>query len=300
MAHLLFLDESGQDHRESPYEVLGGIAVEDNRIWPLTRDIHEAEEAHFGRRVSRDEMELKAKKVLKRKTFRLAEQMPPFPAEERRRLALEALLEGIAAREGGRPARHTKAQLTALAQAKIAFCRTVFELCATHQARAFAAIVAPTSPRPSGRGLRKDYAYLFERFFLLLRDGPPYGHGLVVFDELEKSQSHILVGQMAEYFLKTNTGRMRASRILPEPLFVHSDLTTLIQVADLLVYVVSWAVRIKGMASPARPELEDLAEVVRDLRYRTFVENDGAEFERWSFVYLDDLRPRSEKEGAAK
>ena len=29
MAYFLFIDESGQDHRDSPYEVLAGVAIED-------------------------------------------------------------------------------------------------------------------------------------------------------------------------------------------------------------------------------------------------------------------------------
>ncbi len=63
--------------------------------------------------------------------------------------------------------------------------------------------------------------------------------GIVVFDELEKSQSHVLINQMAEYFVRTANGRLRASRILPEPLFVHGELTSLVQVADIAVYVIS-------------------------------------------------------------
>jgi hypothetical protein len=49
-------------------------------------------------------------------------------------------------------------------------------------------------------------------------------------DELEKSKSHILIGQAHRYFKDTHTGRHRSSRIIPEPFFVHSDLTTGIQI----------------------------------------------------------------------
>jgi hypothetical protein len=143
-------------------------------------------------------MELKAKKLLKAKTFRLARQLEPFSPEDRTRFAREALEEGIAARAGAREARHTRIQLTALAQAKHSFCQRVFELCAYHQARAFASIVEPNAPRPAGDMLRKDYAYLFERFFHFLEDKLPHEHGIVVFDELERSQSHILINQMSE------------------------------------------------------------------------------------------------------
>jgi hypothetical protein len=287
MAHLLFIDESGQDRNESPYEVLGGIAIQDANIWPLIIAIQEAEIMHFGARISRDEMELKAKKLLKSKTFKLSKQLPPFDAVKRTQLAREALREGAAAKAEAREAKHSKVQLTALAQAKIAFCSRVLELCAQHRAKAFASIVPNTAPRPATSGLRKDYAYLFERFFLYLDEKPEQEHGIVVFDELERSQSHILINQMAEYFQKTQKGRLRSSRVLPEPMFVHSDLTSLIQVADLLVYIISWGVRIPPkMDLPARLELVELAEAAC---------YDGDIFERWSFVVIDDLRPRSEK-----
>lgn len=239
MAYLLFIDESGQDQRESPYEVLGGIAVKDSSIWPLIIDLHEAEISHFGARVSRDEAELKAKKLLKAKTFRMARQLPSFETLERTRLAREALEEGKTAKVEARVARHSQKQLTALAQAKIAFCEKIFELCALHKAKAFASIIPKKAPRPVTGGLRKDYSFLFERFFYFLEDKYEQEHGIVVFDELERSQSHILINQMAEYFKKTKKGRQRASRVLPEPMFVHSDLTSLIQVADLLVYIIA-------------------------------------------------------------
>ena len=50
----------------------------------------------------------------------------------------------------------------------------------------------------------------------------------------------LLIDQMHRYFEETAVGRHRASRIIPEPFFVHSDLTTGVQIADLLAYVISW------------------------------------------------------------
>src|SRR3954453_13813734 len=69
MAYFLFIDESGQDHRESPYEVLAGVGIEDENLWDLIKELHDAEVAHFGRRYSEGTRELKAKRLLKRKTF---------------------------------------------------------------------------------------------------------------------------------------------------------------------------------------------------------------------------------------
>ncbi|HEY7198668.1 MAG TPA: hypothetical protein VIC57_00575 [Candidatus Dormibacteraeota bacterium] len=48
MSFLCFLDESGQDHRESPYEVRGAVAVHDSRLWDLVVALRRAEQRHFG------------------------------------------------------------------------------------------------------------------------------------------------------------------------------------------------------------------------------------------------------------
>lgn len=72
MAHLLFVDESGQDHTNSPYEVLAGAAVHDSQLWDLVCDVRDAEEHLFGVSLGSVPHELKARELLKRKTFRLA------------------------------------------------------------------------------------------------------------------------------------------------------------------------------------------------------------------------------------
>lgn len=295
MAVFLFVDESGQDRRESPYEVLAGVAIEDSRLWSLITAIHTAEEQIFAERISRLDMELKAKKLLKRKTFRHAQAMAPLPANERRQLAHDCLSEGRAAKAEGRQMQVTRRMLAGLSQAKLAFVERVFELCGQHQVRFFASIVDRDAPRPEGDFLRKDYAYLFERFFYFLEEQGSQ-QGVVVFDELDRSQSHILVDQMARYFIETATGRMRASRIVPEPFFVHSDLTTLVQVADLVAYIVAWGVRVHSMTRPARAELANLAAAVCQLRYHAQRERDGQAFGVWSFAIIDDLRPRDERQ----
>jgi hypothetical protein len=43
---------------------------------------------------------------------------------------------------------------------------------------------------------------LLERYYYFLEDKPADPSGIIVFDELEKSQSHILIGQIENYFKK--------------------------------------------------------------------------------------------------
>src|SRR5438309_62633 len=116
MAYFLFIDESGQDHAASPYEVLAGIAVEDQDLWNLIVAIQDTEERIFMRRYCSNNAELKGKRMLKSKVFRLAAQLPAFDDEERRHLARRCLDRGDLA---------GRREVTALAQAKIAYVNEV-------------------------------------------------------------------------------------------------------------------------------------------------------------------------------
>lgn len=279
MAYILFLDESGHDLKDSPYEVIAGIAIEDKSIWNLIRELHLLEENIFGRRYSAGGRELKARKILKSKTFRLAQQLPPIEPHERRLLSKECLDNGETV---------TKRQLTALAQAKIAFAKEVLQIAANFRCKAFASIVSQNfNPADTPEYLRKDFVYLFERYFYFLEDKPGEPSGIIVFDETEKTQSQRLIQQIENYFKKTNKGRTRATLLIPEPLFVHSDLTTGVQIADLIAYVISWAMRLKGMTKPVRPELSTLADLIKPLRNRTIREvGVNPDHEIWSITYV--------------
>lgn len=286
MGWFLFLDESGHDRKEAPYEVLAGVAIEDRELWNLIQRIRDAERTFFGTRISEGPLELKAKKLLKRKTYRHASQMESIPEDERRTLALELITDGQAT---------TRERLTALAQAKIAFVEHVLELCAQHRVRVFGSILDTDGERTFNASyLRKDYAFLFERFYYFLEDCGPGCMGSIVFDEQDKAQSHMLLNQMEEYFMKTGNGRTRASRIVPEPFFVHSDLTTAIQLADIIAYVVSWGVRFNRMTKPRREELNPLVERIMPLRHSTRREfGEEGEITVWSLKFVDGLAPRN-------
>jgi hypothetical protein len=285
MSYLLFVDESGGDG-SSPYEALAGVAVEDRDLWNVIQQIYALEFEFFGQRISTGRLELKGKKLLKNKVFRHAGQLDVFPDDTRRELANTCLSKGEP------HVAPTCAELTALGQAKIAFVSRILELCAQYRIHAFASIVPTTARRPEpGSYLRKDYVYLFERYFYFLEDKDSIGS--IIFDEFEKSRCHILCGQMEAYFLNTAKGRIRSARVIPEPLFVHSDLTTAIQLADLVAYIISWGIRLPQMTEPARPHLADLGEKVLDLRYKAKRQvGDKDDFLIWSFAYIDDLFPR--------
>lgn len=287
MAYALFVDESGQDRRDSPYEVLAGVCVDDKVLWPLILALQNAEEDVFGRRYTAGVGELKAKKILKKKTFNLASRCATFENDERRALSRECLDNGQAA---------TPRHFSALSQSKILFARKTLAVCKKFGCRVFASIVATQDRNHNRDFLRKDYSYLFERFFYYLEDQTGDHCGLVVFDELEKSKSHILINQLSLYFRETFRGRQRASRIIPEPLFVHSDLTTGIQLADLAAYLLSWGFRTGVLIKPGRAELKPLVERLATMRYKARRPIDNVpDRDVWSIAIIEDLRARDER-----
>lgn len=228
MSDLLFFDESGHDRRNSPYEVIAGVALKDRDIWTLICELQGAEARFFGRRITPGTMELKAPSPLKKKPFRLAAQMDAIPGEERAALARQCLEKGDNARTTGSDGSGTtRGELTAL----------------------------------------------------------------------DRAQAHILVDQIGYYFRETAKGRMRAPLIISEPFFVHSHMTTAIQLADLVAYIIAWGVRIGQMDRPARSELQSLAEKVCELQFRAWREGGGNNYAPWSFAVIEDLRPREERAG---
>jgi hypothetical protein len=54
MRWLLFLDESGHDHKATPYEVRGGIAIHAGKLWPLVQAVQRLELDCFGAPLTED------------------------------------------------------------------------------------------------------------------------------------------------------------------------------------------------------------------------------------------------------
>ena len=72
MSWLLFMDESGHDHKQMPYEVRGGVAIQDRRVWPFVRAIANLELACFGVRLVDFKKEFKGEKLLDKDRLRWA------------------------------------------------------------------------------------------------------------------------------------------------------------------------------------------------------------------------------------
>lgn len=292
---LFFIDESGTDHKEAPYEVLAAISIKENTLWNIIQAIQEAEFKHFGTSFRVAGLELKGKKLLKKKVFRQASQLDAIDSSERI-IHVKNFLDKSRNKKGAESAGLDKKEFTAYAQAKIAFVDSILDICASYGIKIFASIVDPSSPIPDGNMLRKDYTFLFERIFYYLED--LQDHGIIVFDELEKAKSTLLLSQMRHYFLETYKGRTRSSKIIPEPFFVHSDLTTAIQIVDIIAYCVNWGFRIEDkMDKITRKEIEPFADKIFELSYKGkhIDELDGQQYNTYGITFIENLVPSRKK-----
>ena len=296
---LLFVDESGHDRKEMPCEVLAGVAIAEDSLWNLIRAIRAAEREHFGDylRVLLSE-ETKAKHLLKTKRFKIAAKPLELAPDDQAKLAHSLLVKGKEARAKKQSGSgETYPEMVAYSRAVLDFVHHVLDLAASYSVQVFASVVDTAAPQPAAGHLRKDYVYLFERYFYFLETLSPRERGLIVFDELDKARSHVLLNQMAAYFLGTSTGRYRSSRIVPEPFFVHSELTTGVFLADLAAYILGWGWRLNKMPQPARKELRPYAAKLHDMQFhgdKPKPSGDGV-WRLHGIVYLDDLGGQGER-----
>jgi len=221
MSWLFFVDESGHDHASCPFEVRGGIAVRTGRLWRLIQSLQRIETECFGCRLSDWGHEIKGAKLLGPKRLRHAKQAESLFSDEERKKQVAAFLE-----KGKMQKTPAKNEFVAYGQACIMMAERVFEELYHHEAVIIASIVPRGVRRPEDflyeDYLRKDQVFLFERFFYLLEEYDT--EGLVIMDKVEKSADRKFIGRIEKYFVATWKGRERATRIVPTPFFVESDL----------------------------------------------------------------------------
>ena len=181
----------------TPCEVLAGVTVAEDSLWNLIRAIRSAEKDHFGGSVRELwSEEVKAKKLLKRDRFNEAQRPDVIRADDCLRLANSLLMKGKTAK--GQPTNSPRfLEIVALSRQVLQFVHSVLDIAAGFNVQVIASMVDPNAPRPEPGRLRKDYVYLFERYFYFLETLPARDRGLIVFDELDKSLSHGLLPQMA-------------------------------------------------------------------------------------------------------
>jgi hypothetical protein len=74
MSYLFFIDESGHDHKNCPYEVRGGIVIHASSLWSFIQQFRDLEISSFGVELADFGVELKGSSLLKSKRFLHAQQ----------------------------------------------------------------------------------------------------------------------------------------------------------------------------------------------------------------------------------
>ena len=282
MSWLFFMDESGHDHHNAPYEVRGGFAIHASKLWPFIQAVRTTEQAMFGCHLSEQGSEIKGAKLLAKERFEWQDQGPRFDEAARRKHALNFL---NSSRQGRSPRRD---EFTAYGQASIAMAEAILPLLVSHDAVVFASII-PKVDRPINAPedyLRKDQVFLFERFFYFLQSRQETG--LLVMDESDKEGDRKFVRHMERYFTLTQMGRQRTQWIVPAPFFVQSDMAYGVQVADLCIYCLNWGLRLAGMTEAVRPEIEPFVWLFDRAFWHGDGYRDGTVFKTHGVFYVPD------------
>ena len=299
MSHLFFADESGSDRKKLPYEVRGGILVPMEKAWDLIRLLDAAQERIFGATLRSFEVELKGDLLLRRKNFTFASQSGiPLSDSDRTRLTHEFLRKGYEEKQSAKSGRtlvhpRLRDEFRAFGAACLEMADEAFRACDACGTVLLAAAVDKFAPRPLADQwedmLRKDYVYLFERLYYQMETQPR--GAMAAMDNL--SEERCIQGQrlnrvIARYFTRAHTGRLRSARILPEPLYARSDLTTLLGVADVAIYALNSVFRpAVEWSEPIREELRPYVDWIYRLRRRVERE-DGTGM--WTVFHMADLR----------
>jgi len=290
MSWLLFMDESGHDHKNMPFEVRGGVALHSGKVWPFIQDWRAAEREAFGKNLAELGGEIKGSKLLDRKRMEWAEQMHPLDKPSRHRGVARFLTKGHQKQS------HSKRDFTAYGQAcKLMACE-VFDLLARHEAVLFASLIPRgVAPPPGFRYqdyLRKDHVFLQERFFYFLESKQEYG--LFVMDQTEKQNDRRFVRRLQDYYTKTRKGISRTHWIVPAPLFVDSEMVPGVQAADLCLYCINWGFRLPGwnFTGPKRDDIQTefggRGGYLDRLQFKGDGYDGGQTFRTYGIVYVPD------------
>ncbi|WP_299438082.1 DUF3800 domain-containing protein [uncultured Rhodospira sp.] len=286
MSWLFFIDESGHDHKTTPLEVRGGVALHISKLWSFIQGWQRLERDAFGVDLRTVGKEAKGHKLLDKDRIRWSRQTPPMPAAERRKHAQQFL------QKGQNKERPTSSEFAAYGQACIEMARGVFDLLLSHEAKVFASAirrgVKPPRNLEYADYLRKDHVFLFERFYYFLENKKD--HGLIVMDETEKKLDKKFVSRMEAYFTRTATGRNRTYWIVPAPLFVSSDMTYAVQAADICLYTINWGFRVPlwGDLKQRDDIASEFGPKLRRLQWEGDGFRNGQTFRSYGIVFVPD------------
>jgi hypothetical protein len=200
MSWLLFLDESGHDHKSVPYEIHGGFAIHASKLWAFLVAVQTLELSIFGAPLHQFNSELKGAKLLDKKRFKWAQQEKRMDQASRRKHAFNFLHNS---QQGKSPRRD---EFAAYGQACLELAKGLIRLLRDYEAMVFAAVIprlkSPDQVPPDL--FRKDLVFLLERYFYFLDERREMG--LLVMDGTEKQADRKLLCRMERYFSQTMIG----------------------------------------------------------------------------------------------
>lgn len=286
MSWLLFMDESGHDHKKMPYEVRGGLAIHAGKLWSFVQDLKRREFMAFGTQLSNFGVEIKGHRLLDKDRFKWAGQGSQMTDDDRRKHCRSFLAKGV---EKGSPARN---EFTAYGQACLEMAEGIFESINEHKGVLFGVAIPREIKKPltyeASEYLRKDQVFLLERVFNFLESKKELG--LIVLDEVEKSSDRQFAKRMERYFEKTSRGKYRAKWIVPVPFFVASDMAYPIQAADVCIYCINWGYRVPlEMRAEFRSDIKDrFSNWLKSLQFTGEVSNDGQLHTSYGIIFVPD------------
>lgn len=258
MSWLLFIGEPSHKIYPRPYNVLSALAVEDINVWDLIKKLEIAQMQYFGRHLNHDDMEHFCKNSG----------------------SVDQLTSSL---------EYTENQTNISKEKWSAYFLFATHLARDYDVKAFAMITSADSSKVVFTGrLRKDYSYLFERFYNFLNSLSNGNIGMIVMEGTKSDDAIIKKNNITEYFLKTNNGRIRSKLIMPEPLMANGYIDKIFQLTQLLGFVVSWGVRLQGMTVPRRHDLNDLVAAFNNMRFSYRLQNGNKD---WSFKFISDVNP---------
>ncbi len=267
MSYLLFMDESGHDHKNTPYEVRGGVSINIKDVSLLLSDIKISEEKIFGCVLSEYKTEFKGSKLLEKNRFKWSNQAELFVDNKRQKHCRRFLDSKLKKRVP------TRDDFTAYGQASLKMVDAIISLMFKYNINIFAGVIKKMERKPKNYNLesflRKDHIFLFERFGLFLKENKETG--LLIMDQVEKEADKKFTKQINNYFTRTNKGKELSKYIVSEPLFIESEMNYLIQVADLCIYIINWGYRKSyAMIEDTRKEIQNRYEdKIKELEFKT-------------------------------
>lgn len=287
MSWLLFMDESGHDHRNMPLEVRGGVAIHASKVWDFVQDFQNCEREAFGFQLSERGMELKGSKLLENKRCEWANQDTELDTASRQK--------GVARfiSKSQQKEKVSRREFTAYGQACRLLAQMSFNLLKRHDAVLFASAiprgVKPPSDFRFSHFLRKDQIFMQERFYWFLESKRE--NGLFVMDQTEKQNDKRYLHRLHDYYTKTTKGRQRARWIVPSPMFVDSELAPGVQAADLCLYCVNWGFRRRewNFNGATRDDIHTkFAGLCGELQFRGTAVEDRKNHQIYGIVYVPD------------